>query len=168
MPRASGSPACWYRPWQGPGGDKCELISGHRRLAACKLLNLPTIPVIVRDLTDAEAVITMVDANLQRERLLPSEKAFAYKMKMEAMRKQSNRTDLTSRQVGAVDKVPYQKSKSKMLFKQGRAAEDGMGFGPLRPCLMPQFQPDLEGPPPDLAAFEAVLIPSNGTDPVAA
>ena len=67
-----------------PAGDRYELISGHRRLAACKLLGLPTIPVIVRDLTDAEAIITMVDTNLQREHILPSEKAFAYKMKMEA------------------------------------------------------------------------------------
>ena len=55
-----------------------------------------------------------------------------------------------------------------MLFKQGRAAEAGMGSRPLRPCLIPQFQPDFEGPPPDLAAFEAVLINSTGADPVAA
>lgn len=68
-----------------PCSDKYELISGHRRLAACKLLGLPTIPVIIRELTDAEAIITMVDANLQRERILPSEKAFAYKMKMDAL-----------------------------------------------------------------------------------
>lgn len=61
-----------------------ELVSGHRRMAACKALGLDTMPVIVRDLTDEEAIITMVDANLQREHILPSEKAFAYKMKMEA------------------------------------------------------------------------------------
>ena len=79
-----------------PAGDRYELISGHRRLAACKLLGLPTIPVIVRDLTDAEAIITLVDANLQREHILPSEKAFAYKMKMEAMKHQGK----TSCQVG--------------------------------------------------------------------
>lgn len=71
-----------------PRGDKYELISGHRRLAACKLLGLSTIPVIVRELTDAEAVITMVDANLQREHILPSEKALAYKMKADAMKHQ--------------------------------------------------------------------------------
>ena len=59
-----------------------ELISGHRRLAACKALGMDTMPVIIRDLTDEEAVITMVDSNLQREHILPSEKAFAYKMKM--------------------------------------------------------------------------------------
>jgi ParB family chromosome partitioning protein len=65
-----------------------ELISGHRRLAACKALGMGTMPVIVRNLTDEEAVITMVDSNLQREHILPSEKAFAYKMKMEALKHQ--------------------------------------------------------------------------------
>ena len=65
-----------------------ELISGHRRLAACKALGMDTMPVIVRNLTDEEAVITMVDSNLQREPILPSEKAFAYKMKMEALKHQ--------------------------------------------------------------------------------
>lgn len=59
-----------------------ELISGHRRLAACKALGMDPMPVLVRDLTNEEAVITMVDSNLQREHILPSEKAFAYKMKM--------------------------------------------------------------------------------------
>ena len=73
-----------------------ELISGHRRLAACKALGMDTMPVIIRDLTDEEAVITMVDSNLQREHILPSEKAFAYKMKMEALSHQGK----TSRQVG--------------------------------------------------------------------
>ena len=76
-----------------------ELISGHRRLAACKALGMDTMPVIVRDLTDEEAVITMVDSNLQREHILPSEKAFAYKMKMEALKNQGKRTDLTLSQV---------------------------------------------------------------------
>ena len=65
-----------------------ELISGHRRLAACKALGMDAMPVIIRDLTDEEAVITMVDSNLQREHILPSEKAFAYKMKMEALKHQ--------------------------------------------------------------------------------
>ena len=73
-----------------------ELISGHRRLAACRALGMDTMPVIVRDLTDEEAVITMVDSNLQREHILPSEKAFAYKMKMEALSHQGK----TSRQAG--------------------------------------------------------------------
>ena len=84
------------RPKEGGG---YELISGHRRLAACKALGMDTMPVIVRDLTDEEAVITMVDSNLQREHILPSEKAFAYKMKMEALKNQGKRTDLTLSQV---------------------------------------------------------------------
>ena len=70
-----------------------ELISGHRRLAACKALGMDTMPVIIRKLTDEEAVITMVDSNLQREHILPSEKAFAYKMKMEALRHQGRTSD---------------------------------------------------------------------------
>ena len=73
-----------------------ELISGHRRLAACQVLGVETMPVIVREMTDDEAVIAMVDANLQREHILPSEKAFAYKMKLEAIKHQG----ITSRQVG--------------------------------------------------------------------
>lgn len=73
-----------------------ELISGHRRLAACQMLGIETMPVIVREMSDDEAVIAMVDANLQRETILPSEKAFAYKMKLEAIKHQG----VTSRQVG--------------------------------------------------------------------
>ena len=71
-----------------------ELISGHRRLAACKALGMDAMPVIVRDLTDEEAVITMVDSNLQREHILPSEKAFAYKMKYEALKHQGTSSQL--------------------------------------------------------------------------
>lgn len=73
-----------------------ELISGHRRFAACQVLGIETMPVIVREMSDDEAVIAMVDANLQRETILPSEKAFAYKMKLEAIKHQG----VTSRQVG--------------------------------------------------------------------
>ena len=71
-----------------------ELISGHRRLAACKALGMDAMPVIVRDLTDEEAVITMVDSNLQREHMLPSEKAFAYKMKYDALKHQGTSSQL--------------------------------------------------------------------------
>ena len=85
------------RPKEGGG---YELVSGHRRMTACKALGIEKMPVIIRDLTDEEAVITMVDANLQREHILPSEKAFAYRMKMEAMSRQGKRSDLTSDQVG--------------------------------------------------------------------
>ena len=73
-----------------------ELISGHRRLAACQVLGIETMPVIVREMSDDEAIIAMVDANLQRETILPSEKAFAYKMKLETIKHQG----VTSRQVG--------------------------------------------------------------------
>ena len=71
-------------------GGGYEIVSGHRRYEACKRLNKFDIPVIVRDLTDEEAILTMVDANLQRERILPSEKAFAYKMKMDVLRHQGS------------------------------------------------------------------------------
>ena len=73
-----------------------QMVSGHRSKLASELAGRDTIPCIVRDLTDDEAVIIMVDSNLQRERVLPSEKAFAYKMKLDAMRRQGQRTDLTS------------------------------------------------------------------------
>ena len=77
-----------------------EIISGHRRLYACEAAGLETMPVIVKELTDDEAVIFMVDSNLQRENILPSERALAYKMKMEALKHQGKRDDLTFRQNG--------------------------------------------------------------------
>lgn len=85
------------RPRAGGG---YELISGHRRKRGCELAGLTTMPVIVRDLDDDAAVIVMVDSNIQRESLLPSERAFAYKMKLEAIKHQGARSDLTSVQVG--------------------------------------------------------------------
>ena len=75
--------------------EEYEMVSGHRRMHAAQLAGLTTIPAIVRELSDDDAVIAMVDANIQREELLPSEKAFAYKMKLEAMKRQGSRTDLT-------------------------------------------------------------------------
>lgn len=81
------------RPKQGGG---YEMIAGHRRKKASELAERPTLNCIVRDLTDDEAIIIMVDSNLQREVILPSEKAFAYKMKLDAMKRQGQRTDLTS------------------------------------------------------------------------
>ena len=77
-----------------------EIISGHRRQHAAELAGLKTLPVIVRNMDDDQAIIQMVDSNLQRESILPSERAFAYKMKLEAIKKQGARSDLTSRQVG--------------------------------------------------------------------
>lgn len=77
-----------------------QMVSGHRRKRAAELADLPTVPCIIRELTDDEAIIVMVDSNLQREQVLPSEKAFAYKMKLEAMKRQGQRRDLTSSPVG--------------------------------------------------------------------
>ena len=77
-----------------------ELISGHRRKRGCELAGLETMPVIVRDMDDDAATIVMVDSNIQRESLLPSERAFAYQMKLEAIKRQGARSDLTSAQVG--------------------------------------------------------------------
>ena len=78
------------------GMDTYEMISGHRRLHAAQLAGLTAIPSIIREMTDDEAVIAMVDANIQREELLPSEKAFAFKMKLDAMKRQGQRPDQTS------------------------------------------------------------------------
>ena len=83
-----------------PDGDGYEIISGHRRQYAAKLAGLDTLPVIVRQMSDDAAVILMVDSNLQREHILPSERAFAYKMKLDAIKNQGARSDLTSAQVG--------------------------------------------------------------------
>lgn len=80
------------------GEDSYEMISGHRRMHAAKIVGLTMIPAIVREMSDDEAVIYMVDSNIQREELLPSEKAFAFKMKLDAMKRQGKRTDLTSDQ----------------------------------------------------------------------
>ncbi|RXI40174.1 chromosome partitioning protein ParB [Clostridium tetani] len=84
------------RPRDGGG---YELVAGHRRKRACELAELETMPVIVRNLDDDEATIIMVDSNLQRENILPSERAFAYKMKLDSIKRQGARNDLTSRQV---------------------------------------------------------------------
>ena len=93
------------RPREGGG---YELISGHRRKMGCEIAGLETMPVIVRDMDDDAAVIVMVDSNIQRESLLPSERAFAFKMKLEAIKHQGARADLTSMQVAqklSVEKI---------------------------------------------------------------
>lgn len=97
-----------------------QMVSGHRRKLASRLVGLDTLPCIVRDLTDDEAIIVMVDSNLQREKVLPSEKAFAYRMKLEAMRRQGKRTDLTSPPV--VEKLKGKDSLSSAII--GKAAGD--------------------------------------------
>lgn len=97
-----------------------QMVSGHRRKLASRLAGLDTLPCIVRDLTDDEAIIVMVDSNLQREKVLPSEKAFAYEMKLEAMRRQGKRTDLTSTPV--VEKLKGKDALSSAII--GKAAGD--------------------------------------------
>ena len=99
-----------------------EIISGHRRQHAAELAGLKTLPVIVRNMDDDQAVIQMVDSNLQRESILPSERAFAYKMKLEAIKNQGARSDLTSAQVGpkltAAEKVALDSDDSKSQVKR--------------------------------------------------
>ena len=99
-----------------------EIISGHRRQYAAKLAGLDTLPVIVRQMSDAAAVILMVDSNLQREHILPSERAFAYKMKLEAIKNQGARSDLTSDQVGqklwSVEQVASDAGESKTQIQR--------------------------------------------------
>lgn len=97
-----------------------ELISGNRRKRAAEIASMEKIPCIVRNLTDEEATILMVDSNLQREEILPSEKAFAYKMKMEAMNKQGQRTDLTS--VPAEQKLENKTTREKIAKETGESS----------------------------------------------
>ena len=85
---------------KSPYGDGYEMVSGHRRMKAAQINQLETIPVIVRELTDDQATIIMVDSNIQRENILPSERGMAYKMKLDAMNRQGRRIDLTCAQVG--------------------------------------------------------------------
>lgn len=92
-----------------------EIISGHRRRYACMKLGIDTMPVIIRKLNDDEAVIAMVDSNIQREHILPSERGFSYKMKLEAIKHQGQRKDLTCSQVG--NKLEGKKS-SEILAEQ--------------------------------------------------
>ena len=94
-----------------------EIISGHRRLFACQKLGITAIPAIVKELSREEAIVAMVDANLHRDHILPSEKAFAYKMKLDAIKCQGERTDLTSAQLGqrltSVEKIAAESDESK-------------------------------------------------------
>ena len=110
------------------GNDIYEMVSGHRRMHAAMMLGMDTVPAIIREMTDDEAVVKMVDANIQREELLPSEKAFAYKMKMDAMRRQGARNDLESeagitsaqfgRKLEAADIVGKQVGESRMQVRR--------------------------------------------------
>ena len=114
-----------------PKGEGYELVSGHRRRLAAQKLGLPTVPVLVREMTDDEAVILMVDSNLQRENLLPSEKAFAYKMKLEAMKHQGK---ATSRQV--VGKLESADEVGQMNGESGRTIQRYIRLTNLVPPLL--------------------------------
>mgnify|MGYP003292420937 CR=1 FL=1 len=101
-----------------PISDGYEIISGHRRVFACKKLGVEFVPAFVKEMTREEAIIVMTDSNLHRDRLLPSEKAFAYKMKLDAIKRQGERTDLTSAQVGhksltSVERIAIENDESK-------------------------------------------------------
>ena len=107
-----------------PYGDGYEIIAGHRRKAACEWAGLTEVPVIVRELDNADAVIAMIDSNLQREHIKPSEKAFAYKMKLEAMKSQGKRNDLYPSQLGTkLEKEETQDGK-KILRADERLAKE--------------------------------------------
>ena len=111
-----------------------EIVSGHRRKRACELAGRETMPFIVRNMTDDEAVIAMVDTNLQRENILPSERAFALKMKMEALKHQGKRTDLTSRQV--VGKLESADKVGEELGISGRQIHRTIRLTRLEPSLL--------------------------------
>lgn len=111
-----------------------EIVSGHRRKRACELAGRETMPFIVRNMTDDEAVIAMVNTNLQRENILPSERAFALKMKMEALKHQGQRTDLTSRQV--VAKLRSTVEIGQKTGESGRQIQRTIRLTSLEPSLL--------------------------------
>ena len=111
-----------------------EIVSGHRRKRACELAGRATMPFIVRNMTDDEAVIAMVDTNLQRENILPSERAFALKMKMEALKHQGQRTDVTSRQV--VAKLRSAVEIGQKTGESGRQIQRTIRLTSLEPSLL--------------------------------
>ena len=117
-----------------PDSDGYEIISGHRRQYAAKLAGLDTLPVIVRQMSDDAAVILMVDSNLQREHILPSERALAYKMKLDAIKNQGARSDLTSRQV--VGKLEAADEVGKATDESGRQVQRFIRLTNLVPELL--------------------------------
>ena len=99
-------------------GERYELISGHRRKAACKLLGITTLPIIIKDMTREEAIITMVDSNIQREHILPSEKAFAYKMKMDALSHQGKTSTQVVSKLRSNEKVGEDSGESRETVRR--------------------------------------------------
>jgi ParB-like partition proteins len=115
-------------------GGGLELVSGHRRRRASELAGFTEMPVIVRNLNDDESTIVMVDSNLQRETLLPSERAFAYKMKLEALKRQGNRSDLTSGQVGTKSRTDEKVGDA--IGESGRQVQRFIRLTTLVPALL--------------------------------
>lgn len=111
-----------------------EMVAGHRRQRACELAEIDELPCVIRDLTDEQATIIMVDSNLQREEILPSERAFAYKMKLEAIKKQGQRNDLTSRQV--VEKLSSADKLGEEFGESGRQVQRYIRLTYLIPELL--------------------------------
>lgn len=117
-----------------PISDGYEIVSGHRRVFACKKLGFEFVPAFVKEMSREEAIIVMTDSNLHRDRLLPSEKAFAYKMKLDAIKRQGERTDLTSAQVGhksltSVERIAIENDESKTQVQRYISLT----------CLIPEF-----------------------------
>lgn len=115
-----------------------ELIAGHRRKHASELAGMQTMPVLIREMDDDVATILMVDSNLQRETLLPSERAFAYKMKLDAMKRQGKRTDLTSSQVGT--KLNKQRADQILAEQVGESRNQIQRFVRLTELISPLLQ----------------------------
>lgn len=112
-----------------------ELISGHRRKKACEIIGLKTMPVIVKEVDDDQAIVSMVDSNLQRENIFPSERAFAYKLKLEAMKRQGKRKDLTCGQID--HKLDGQKSRDVLGNQVGKSAKQISRFIRLTELVTP-------------------------------
>lgn len=136
-----------------------EMISGHRRKFASELAGKETLPCIVRNLTDDEAIIAMVDSNLQRENLLPSEKAFAYKMKLEAMKRQGKRTDRTCVQVA--HKLAGKKSRQLLAEEVGESQDQVRRYIRLTYLIPELLQRVDEGKMAMTPAVELSYIPEN-------
>lgn len=144
------------RPKEGGG---YEMVAGHRRKMGSKLAQKPTMPCIVRDLTDDEAIVIMVDSNLQRETLLPSEKAFAYKMKLEALSRQGKRTDLTCAPLE--HKLEKPKSRDVVAEQAGESREQVRRYIRLTYLIPPLLDMVDEGKIAMRPAVELSYLPEN-------
>lgn len=131
-----------------------EVVSGNRRLEACILAGMESMPVIVRDMTEDEAIIAMVDANLQRESILPSERAFAYKMKLEAIKRQGFRADLTCAQVG--HKLERPKSRDILAEQMGESKNQVSRYIRLT-ALVPSLRDMVDGVAEQRIAFNPAV-----------